>query len=129
MAAFTYKATKKDGMTITGHLEAESHEAAVQALAREGLHPLTVKAADKKGGGNSPFGNFGKKVKTNDLVIFTRQLATMVSAGVPLARGLELLRQDPESPYFREVLADVTKEVKKRHVNGRRLRQVPKRVQ
>ncbi len=112
MAAFTYKATKKDGMTITGHLEAESHEAAVQALAREGLHPLTVKAADKKGGGNSPFGNFGKKVKTNDLVIFTRQLATMVSAGVPLARGLELLRQDPESPYFREVLADVTKEVK-----------------
>ena len=111
MATFTYKATKKDGMTISGTIEAGSHDAAVQALARSGLHPLTVKDTAKKGGGNVSFGNFGKKVKSSDLVIFTRQLATMVSAGVPLARGLELLRQDPESPYFREVLASVTKDV------------------
>lgn len=111
MAAFTYRATKKDGMTITGTIEADSHDTAVQALARSGLHPLLVKAVGKKGGGNISFGGFGKKVKSSDLVIFTRQLATMVSAGVPLARGLELLRQDPESPYFREVLASVTKDV------------------
>ena len=110
---FTYKATKKDGSAASGTIEANSHGAAVQSLSRQGLHPLIVKqtGGKGKGGGNISFGNFGKKVKSNDLVIFTRQLATMVSAGVPLVRGLELLRQDPESPYFREVLASVTKDV------------------
>jgi type IV pilus assembly protein PilC len=107
---FTYKATRKDGTPASGTIEANSHEAAVQALARQGLHPLVVKATAGKSSGRS-FGNFGKKVKSNDLVIFTRQLATMVSAGVPLARGLELLQHDPESAYFREVLATVTKTV------------------
>jgi len=110
---FSYKATKKDGTATSGTVEAGSHEGAVLALAHEGLHPLVVKAAGKgKGGGNITFGNFGKRVKTGDLVIFTRQLATMVSAGVPLARGLELLQEDPESPYFQEVLTNITKDVR-----------------
>jgi type IV pilus assembly protein PilC len=111
---FTYKAVKKDGSPSTGSIEASSHDAAIQALAREGLHPLVVKASGGKGtgfNGNISFGKFGKHVKSSDLVIFTRQLSTVVSAGVPLTRGLELLRQDPESPYFREVLAGVTKDV------------------
>ena len=110
---FSYKATKKDGTATSGTVEASSHEGAVQALAHEGLHPLVVKAAGKgKGGGNITFGSFGKRVKTSDLVIFTRQLATMVSAGVPLARGLDLLQEDPESPYFQEVLTNITKDVR-----------------
>ncbi|HUB93217.1 MAG TPA: type II secretion system F family protein [Verrucomicrobiae bacterium] len=110
---FSYKAVKKDGTAANGTVEAANHEAAIQALTHQGLHPLVVKAAagKGKGGGNISFGNFGKRVKSSDLVIFTRQLATMVSAGVPLARGLELLQEDPESPYFRQVLADVTKTV------------------
>jgi len=110
---FTYKATKKDGTPASGTVEAGNHELAVRALARQGLHPLIVKATAGKSGGKGGFAipGFGKKVKSNDLVIFTRQLATMVSAGVPLARGLELLSHDPESPYFRQVLEDVTKMV------------------
>lgn len=110
---FSYKATKKDGTPTSGTIEATSHDGAVQALAREGIHPLVVKATNGKGkgGGNISFGNFGKRVKSSDLVIFTRQLATIVGAGVPLARGLELLQQDPESPYFREVLSNITKDV------------------
>ena len=109
---YTYKAIKKDGTQTSGTVEAADHDAAVQTLARQGLHPLTVKAAGKKGGGNISFGNFGKKVKSTDLVIFTRQLATMVSAGVPLSRGLDLLKQDPESKYFREVLDSVSRDIK-----------------
>ena len=109
---FSYKATKKDGTPSSGTIEAGSHDGAVQALARQGLHPLVVKATAGKGrSGGLSIGNFGKRVKSSDLVIFTRQLATMVSAGVPLARGLELLSHDPESPYFREVLENITKDV------------------
>jgi type IV pilus assembly protein PilC len=110
---FSYKATKKDGSQSSGTIEAANQTAAIQALARQGMHPLIVKAAAGKGkGGALSFGGFGKSVKSNDIVIFTRQLATMVSAGVPLVRALELLQHDPESPYFREVLGNVTKEVK-----------------
>lgn len=106
---FTYKATKKDGTSVSGSLEATDHSAAVAALTHQGLHPLVVKTGGS--GKNKGFGNFGKKVKTQDMVIFVRQLSTMISAGVPLARGLSTLQESPDSPYFREVLAKVTKDV------------------
>jgi type IV pilus assembly protein PilC len=105
---FTYKATKKDGTPASGTVEAKDHETALQLLTHQGLHPLIVKASVGKAGGK---GGWGKKVKGTDLVIFTRQLSTMISAGVPLSRGLETLQNDPDSPYFRQVLASVTKDV------------------
>lgn len=106
---FTYKALRKDGSTITGTTDVADREAAMAALARLGLHPLVVKAGGRPGSKKSF--SFGKKVKTGDMVIFTRQLSTMISAGVPLARGLTILQDSPNSPYFREVLAKITKDV------------------
>jgi type IV pilus assembly protein PilC len=105
---FTYKAVRTNGTSITGNLEAADHTAAVAALTHQGLHPLVVKPARKAG--KKGF-SFGKSVKTQDMVIFVRQLSTMISAGVPLARGLSTLQESPSSPYFREVLGKVTKEV------------------
>ncbi|HSX04968.1 MAG TPA: type II secretion system F family protein [Candidatus Saccharimonadales bacterium] len=110
---FTYKALKKDGTPSSGTIDAADRTAAMSTLTRQGLHPLTVKAgAGGKGwNGQITIGNFGKKVKTTDLVVFTRQFSTMISAGVPLARGLTTLQESPNTPYFREVLAGVTKDV------------------
>ncbi|MEO6761382.1 MAG: type II secretion system F family protein [Candidatus Saccharimonadales bacterium] len=105
---FNYTAAKKDGSNVSGTIEAASREAAIASLSHQALRPLLVKPASSKK--NLSF-NFSKKVKSSDMVIFTRQLSTMISAGVPLARGLETLQNDPETPYFREVLASVTKEV------------------
>ena len=105
---FTYKAARADGSSVSGNVEAADHTAAVATLTHQGLHPLVVKAAPKAG--KKGFG-FGKSVKTQDMVIFVRQLSTMISAGVPLARGLNTLQESPSSPYFREVLGKVTKEV------------------
>lgn len=110
MTRFTYKATKKDGSTTEGTLEAVDRSTAISSLVRQGLHPLVVKAASTKSSSSSRF-TFGKKVKTQDMVIFVRQLSTMISAGVPLGRGLTTLSESPSSPYFREVLKGVTKEV------------------
>lgn len=105
---FTYKATRKDGSTVNGSLDATDHSAAVSALTRQGLHPLVVKAGSQSKGKGL---GFGKKVKSQDMVIFVRQLSTMISAGVPLARGLNTLQESPSSPYFRDVLSKVTKDV------------------
>src|SRR6267154_5393741 len=109
---FTYKALHPNGSSTSGTIEAVDHTAAIAALTHQGLHPLTVKAGNGKGmNGNITIPGFGQKIKTQDMVIFVRQLSTMISAGVPLARGLTVLQESPSSPYFREVLGKVSKDV------------------
>jgi len=104
---FTFKALGKDSKAVTGTLEAGDRNAAMSALTHQGLHPLLVTEAKSS---MSSFG-FGKHVKTSDLVIFTRQFSTMISAGVPLARGLNTLRETPSTPYFRDVLGKICKDI------------------
>lgn len=107
---FSYKATNKEGKTVSGNAEAASKQALLATLHKQGLHPLLIERSK----GKSPLGKlFGpsKKVKQSDLVIFTRQLSTMISAGVPLTRSLGALQGDTESPYMREVLGGVSKDV------------------
>src|SRR5581483_10035623 len=107
---FTYKATTKSGKTVTGTAEAANKAALVSALHKQDLHPLLIEQSKGKGQLGKLFGS-SKKVKQADLVVFTRQLSTMISAGVPLVRSLGALEGDSENPYMREVLAGVSKEV------------------
>jgi type IV pilus assembly protein PilC len=111
---FAYKATNKEGKTVSGTAEAADKAALMAMLSKQGLHPLVVTAGKgaKKGGFFSLSAGGGKKkVKLNDLVIFTRQLSTMISAGVPLARSLNALSQDTENPYMGEVLSGICKDI------------------
>lgn len=107
---YNYKALRKDNKTVAGTIEAADRNAAVAALTHDGLHPLIVTEQHKSGAIGKGF-TFGKSVKSSDMVIFTRQLSTMISAGVPLARGLTTLQESPNSAYFRQVLSQVTKDV------------------
>src|SRR4051794_1209104 len=105
---FIYKATTKEGKTVSGTAEAASKPVLLALLHKQGLHPVTIEVGKGK-----KAGLFGpkKKIKLSDLVVFTRQLSTMISAGVPLARSLSALQTDAPSPYMREVLAGITKDV------------------
>ncbi len=110
---YSYKALRS-GKTIEGIAEAGSREALVSNLTHQGIHPLSIKELTENGksGGLLNFGSFGKKkVKLQDLVIFTRQLSTMISAGVPLTRSLATLGSDTESPTLKAAIAAITKEV------------------
>lgn len=107
---FTYKATNKEGKTVSGIAEAASRQALISLLNKQSLHPILIETGGKVKGKGGFFGP-SKKVKLSDLVIFTRQLSTMISAGVPLARSLAALQDDSENPYMREVLGGITKEV------------------
>jgi len=112
MTKFSYKALK-DGKTITGLADAANKEALMATLTKQGLRPLVLKASSGSGGSSffSLKGGGSKKVKLRDLVIFTRQLSTMISAGVPLARSLAGLQSGAESPYLRVVIAGITKDI------------------
>lgn len=104
---FTYTATK-DGKTIQGNAEGANKEAVIEMLHRQGAKPLVVKAESSRGG-------FSKKfkggVKQKDIVIFTRQLSTMISAGVPLIRAMNTLQEQSDSKTFRTIIQAISKDI------------------
>jgi len=107
---FNYTATNKEGKTITGVSESTTKEALIANLNHQGLRPIVVKAISGKNPLINRF-NKNKKVKQKELVVFTRQLSTMVGAGVPLTRSLAMLQGQTESKYFKIVLTGITKDV------------------
>lgn len=108
MARFAFSAQTKDGQVINGHLEALSREIATETIIKQGHRPISISEDSEKSAGLS----FLKpKVKSGDLVIFTRQLSTMVSAGVPLLRALNTLTEQTQNKTFKETLQAITKDI------------------
>lgn len=112
MSKFIYTATNTQNKSVSGTLEAADKSAAIAIIIKQGMHPISVKAGSS-GAKSFNINDFlgGGKVKTEDLVMFTRQLSAMVSAGVPLLRALSSLQQHSESPALKKVLATVIKDV------------------
>jgi type IV pilus assembly protein PilC len=112
MPTFTYIATNVQNKSITGSVEAAERSAVISMLTKQGLHPVSVKEKLTSQGKFS-FGDFlgAGKVKSDDLVMFTRQLSAMVSAGVPLLRALNSLEQHTESAALKKVLSVIIKDV------------------
>jgi len=108
---FAYKATNKEGKPVSGTAEVANKQALLALLHKQELHPVLIEIDKGKGKSGKSLFRSKKKVKLQDLVIFTRQLSTMISAGVPLARSLSALQGDAQNPYMKEVLAGVAKEV------------------
>lgn len=102
---YQYTAIDSKGKTIKGVIESSSRDALSSSLRSQGLKPLSIQEAKK-----SMFSK-GGKVKQKDLVLFTRQLSTMISAGVPLTRGLSTLESQAESKAFKVVLSQISKDV------------------
>lgn len=103
---FTYTATTNDGKSISGSAEAVDRQTLVANLHKQDLKPIIIKAE----GSASTRSTRRRKVKIKEVVIFTRQLSTMVSAGVPLVRSLSTLQAQAESKTFKAVLAGVAKD-------------------
>ncbi len=112
MAEFQYTAMSDKGEMQKGCIEADSKEAAISALQYKGLSPLKI---DKAGGRSIKNLNINigssNKVKTMDIVVFTRQMATMVGAGVPLVRSLSTMSNQTESLGLKKILEDIVSEV------------------
>src|SRR5882724_2980570 len=111
MAQFKYTARNTSGRTVEGVIEAP-----IQRLATDKLRSqrLTVVALNEvKGGGNflSKFKIFKKGVPSKDLVVFSRQMATLVSAGVPIVQGLNILSDQIANPTFKQVIAGIRTDI------------------
>lgn len=110
---FDYTAVNRQSKTVSGEIEAADKATVSALLSKQGYKPLLIKEHHSGFDPNNiQFKLPGsKKVKSKDMVIFTRQLSTMINAGVPLVRSLATLRTQTNSPRFREVLDVVNKDV------------------
>ena len=118
MEAFTYKGIA-EGKYVEGEIEAlnqdeASHKLKEQKVIITNLIKSKKKKADgkakaKKGGGLSSLFGGKKKVKVEDVLIFSKQFATMVKEGLPILEVLGMLRDQLESPAIKEVIEDIRK--------------------
>ena len=108
--AYTYKVRDRNGREIKGSLEADSVDALTGKLGQMGYFVVSVEEV-KTSLRKKQIYIFGKKVKSKDLTIFTRQFATMINAGLPLIKCLSILAQQTESQVLSDVITDCSKEL------------------
>jgi len=112
MAKFKYTAGDTKGKKISGILEAPSRDDAVQSLRSKEMIIISLEEEKK-----TPFSLFSKqtarkkKIKIDDKVIFARQLATMVNAGIPLVNALDILGEQMDNPSFKTLVLKVRDDV------------------
>jgi type IV pilus assembly protein PilC len=108
MNRFTYKAKDKNGKLVSGDVEASTKESAVKLVKGKGLVVISIKPASR--GILSIITSFRNRITTNDVANFTRQVATMVNAGLPIIDALAILRTQSKGPMkqvISQILADV----------------------
>jgi general secretion pathway protein F len=113
MALFQIKAVNRDGETIVEEREAPSESALILTLQEEGLLPIRVTAAGSSAFGFMSLGRRGPKISHKQVTLFTRELLTLLEAGLPLDRALtvllELTQQEPE---FNAMIAKIIEKIK-----------------
>lgn len=116
MAAFSYVAIDVNGKQNKGVLEADSARQARQLLRDKGLTPIEVNVAVSKSSGQSYLtGWFALRLSGTELASVTRQLATLVEAGLPIADCLNIVSQQTENPKARSLLMSVRTRVLEGH--------------
>ena len=113
MPAFRYEAVDTGGATRKGVVNADSPRSARSDLRAQGLTPLKVEAisAQVDASGKATRRGFGERLSTTELALFTRQLASLLEAGLPLEQAFSALLEQAERPYVRDLIASIRSEV------------------
>lgn len=111
MAKFRYTAINAKGERVVGELESSDRAGVIKAISNQGLKPLSIDEMGDKSGISLKNALGGGKVKSDHIVIFTRELSAMVGAGVPLLRALNSLHNHAESQALKTILTSVIKDV------------------
>ncbi len=132
MPKYFYKATNKDGKTITGVVSSDSKALAINDVRTLGLYPTTVREAskrdekrarkEKKGIDELYFGG----VKTKEIVTMTRQLSTLIDAGLPLLRSINVLIAQQKPSKLRDILRECAQDIQQGSTFSEALAKHPK---
>ncbi len=109
MAVFAFSGRTRTGQTISGEMDAPNREAVVAQLRRQQVMATSVKPKASDIQVRIP--GLGAKVSERDLAVVTRQLATMIDAGLPLVQCLEILASQQDNKLLKKVLHDIRQDV------------------
>ena len=121
MPTFVYEGIDRKGAKLKGEIPARNMALAKVTLRKQGITIKTIRQKKK----NLLEGLMKKRVSTLDITIFTRQLATMMKAGVPLVQSFEIVAEGLENPAMREVVLGIKGEVEGGNTFAGALRKYP----
>jgi type IV pilus assembly protein PilC len=121
MPVFNYTARTLTGELQSGSIDLPSHDDVVAHLRKNRMIVVKVQQAPR----DIKF-SFGKGIATRDIVIFTRQFATMINSGLPLVQALDILAEQTENKALKDVTRSVVYDVESGHTLADALRKHPK---
>lgn len=106
MKKFSYEARDQASNKITkATVQADSESAAAKLLINQGFTPLSIK--EQNGDGNV-FDKISGRISTKDRIVFTRQLATLIGAGLPLAQSFHTVMEQTQNKQLQSIIQDIT---------------------
>ena len=110
MPVFKWEGVTRNGQIKSGKREAPNEAAVLQFLRAQQIRPRKIKASKAASMGSMSI-TFGTGVTDKDLVIFARQFATMIDAGLPLVQCLDVLGSQMDNPHFRKIVKAIQNDV------------------
>lgn len=107
---YNYKARTQEGDLQVGNVESESREAAADVLSSHNLYVLSIEPVQEEKWYDRIL-SFFKRVKTEDLMVFTRQFSTLLSSQVPLSDSLRNLYEQSDNPILKESIAEIANDI------------------
>ncbi|MCC7543454.1 type II secretion system F family protein [bacterium] len=125
MERFRYQARSRSGAILDGEQEAESRKAVADGLFAKDLTPITIESAGKIRAAKNLV-NIRRGVPMRERVLFSRQFATMISAGIPIVRAINVLKKQTENPILKTALTHISKDVEGGKTLSQSLAKYPK---
>jgi type IV pilus assembly protein PilC len=110
MPTFTYTARDLQGIDHKGTIETSDAHQVSRVLSKKGLIVISIREQNAKK--DNILGKLLNRVAFSDVVISTRQLATMIESGLVLSESLDILAEQQQNKYFKEVLSEVSRDIK-----------------
>ena len=128
MAVFRWQGVSPRGETIGGEMEAPTRDAVLARLRSQRIQPLPNKIKERGKGLDRDLSipGFGDGVKQKDIVIFTRQLGTMIDAGLPIVQCLDILAEQADNKNFRKIVRQLKEDVESGSTFTESLKKHPK---
>jgi type II secretion system protein F len=112
MAEFAYKATDLSGRIFEGAMEGRDEKAVVESLQKMGYVPIRIEGLREKGAlFKISIASYFERISLKDVMVFTQEITTLLDAGLPLDRSLQILTELTEKEKFKEIVRDILKQI------------------
>ena len=129
MAVFEYKGVNASGKSVGGIIDAENPRLARQKLRSDGIFPTEVaeeKAHKSRLSQDISFQNLFQRIRTQEISVMTRQLATLLRAGLPLVSSLNALTDQIENPKLKKIITQIRERVNEGSALAAAMEEFPK---